>query len=77
MNQISFWRSAFTTADNQTGDLARVMWFVSHSLGWVMAIWHNWPANDILMLHGGIAAAFSGSLKLKQSTEPVPPAGGA
>lgn len=68
---MNFWRSAFTTSDNQTGDLARVVWFASHALGWAMAAWHNWAPNDILLFHGGIAGAFSGCLRLKQPTEPA------
>lgn len=74
---IGFWRGAFTGADNKTGDLGRVHWTLSH-LGALafqgVAVFHGatFDPQTFAVAHGGIAAAFGGSLLLKKSTEPPP-----
>ena len=76
MSDISgFWRSAFTSADNRTGDLGRVHWSLTHAAAVLFqgfAVVHGSTFDPVTFAaaHGGIAAAFAGALKLKSTTEP-------
>ena len=76
LNQPSrFWRGAFTTSDNTTGDLGRIMWAITHLAAFVLqgvSIFHGSAFDPVAFgtAHGGIALAFGGNLRLKNNTEP-------
>ena len=78
---ISLLRTAFTAADNQSGDIGRIACAVLIVTFCGLAIWdvcvQHRPFDMINFMTGGggLLAAAAGALRLKASTEPpAPPA---
>jgi hypothetical protein len=77
----SFFRTCFTTRDNATGDIGRVLWTVT------LAVFLGLEIYSVVVLHtpfamtefasaaGMVLMAGGGALLIKHSTEPSPPGG--
>lgn len=74
---MPFLRTMFTTADNQTGDLGRVLWaaafvaFVCFSV-WSLYRGQAWDPVSWVTGVGGLLTTGGGALLLKHKTEPPP-----
>ena len=75
---VGFWKGAFTTADNRTGDLGRVLMATGHVCyqafyAWAMHKGMDFNPITYVGAMGGLHAVGAGALRLALPTQPIAP----